>query len=44
MRDKDGDDFGDSRPPAGVTPGTDCDDTSPAAAVTFPAPPRSKPR
>jgi putative metal-binding protein len=36
MRDKDGDDFGDLTPPAGVTPGTDCDDTSPAAAFTYP--------
>ena len=36
MRDKDLDDFGDINPPAGVTAGTDCDDASPSAAVTFP--------
>jgi hypothetical protein len=36
MRDKDGDGFGDFRPPVGVTAGTDCDDTSASAAVTFP--------
>ena len=36
MRDQDGDGFGEFRPPAGVTPGTDCDDTSASAAVTFP--------
>jgi hypothetical protein len=36
MRDKDHDDFGDLTPPAGVTPGTDCDDASAAGAVTFP--------
>jgi len=33
MRDADEDDFGDLSPPAGVTPGTDCDDQS---ATTFP--------
>ncbi|HKY31474.1 MAG TPA: putative metal-binding motif-containing protein [Candidatus Polarisedimenticolia bacterium] len=33
--DKDGDGFGDQTPPMGVTPGTDCDDDSPAAAATF---------
>jgi hypothetical protein len=26
MKDVDGDDWGDAAPPAGVTPGTDCDD------------------
>ncbi len=36
FRDKDGDDYGDLTPPAGVRPGTDCDDTSAAAAVTYP--------
>ena len=36
MRDRDGDDFGDLAPPAGVTIGTDCDDSSPFASVTFP--------
>ena len=36
MRDKDGDGYGDSIPPAGVTPGTDCDDSSADAADTFP--------
>jgi len=36
MRDKDHDDFGDLRPPAGVTAGTDCDDSSLTAAKTFP--------
>ena len=36
MRDKDHDGFGDLTPPAGVTAGTDCDDRSAAAAVTFP--------
>ncbi len=30
MKDADGDDYGDDTPPAGVTPGTDCDDTDPA--------------
>ena len=33
MRDVDGDDYGDVGPPAGVTAGTDCDDTS---GITFP--------
>lgn len=28
MKDDDEDDFGDVKPPAGVTPGTDCDDTN----------------
>ena len=36
MKDKDGDDYGDQTPPAGVTPGSDCDDNSPTAADTFP--------
>ncbi len=36
MKDGDGDGYGDIAPPAGVTPGTDCDDDSPAAASTFP--------
>jgi hypothetical protein len=36
MKDSDGDDYGDLDPPAGVVPGTDCDDDSPDAAVTFP--------
>jgi hypothetical protein len=36
MRDKDGDDYGDIQPPANVVAGTDCDDTSPSASVTFP--------
>src|SRR5207249_812844 len=36
MKDKDGDDYGDLTPPAGVTPGTDCDDKSPAGAFTYP--------
>lgn len=36
MRDKDGDGYGDLTPPAGVTPGNDCDDDSPSAAVTYP--------
>jgi hypothetical protein len=29
MKDDDGDDWGDATPPAGVTPGTDCDDADP---------------
>jgi formylglycine-generating enzyme required for sulfatase activity len=29
MKDADGDDYGDDNPPAGVTPGTDCDDNDP---------------
>src|SRR5262249_52629131 len=36
MRDVDGDDYGDISPPAGVTPGTDCDDASATASTTFP--------
>jgi hypothetical protein len=36
MKDSDGDDYGDLTPPAGVTPGTDCDDDSPTGASTFP--------
>jgi hypothetical protein len=36
MRDKDGDGYGDISPPAGVTAGTDCDDRTGAAAITFP--------
>ncbi|MGH9869013.1 MAG: putative metal-binding motif-containing protein [Candidatus Polarisedimenticolia bacterium] len=36
MRDKDNDNFGDLAPPAGVTPGTDCDDASTTAVSTFP--------
>ena len=36
MRDRDGDGYGDLTPPPGVTPGTDCDDSSPTAADTFP--------
>lgn len=36
MLDSDGDGFGELTPPAGVTPGTDCDDSSPTAATTFP--------
>ncbi|MBI3450384.1 MAG: putative metal-binding motif-containing protein [Acidobacteria bacterium] len=36
MQDKDGDGFGDITPPPGVSAGTDCDDDSPSAAVTFP--------
>ena len=36
MRDADGDGFGDLTPPAGVTAGTDCDDASVVAALTFP--------
>ena len=37
MEDKDGDDWGDLNPGGGnTTPGTDCDDDSPAAADTFP--------
>jgi hypothetical protein len=36
MKDFDGDGFGDSLPPPGVEWGTDCDDDSPTAAVTFP--------
>jgi hypothetical protein len=36
MKDRDGDDFGDRTPPAGVTPGSDCDDDGPSAASTFP--------
>src|SRR5262249_43048940 len=36
MKDKDGDGYGDINPPAGVSPGTDCDDESPTAAATFP--------
>jgi len=36
MRDRDGDDWGDAAPPSGVTPGSDCDDGSPSAALTFP--------
>ena len=35
-KDQDGDGFGDLAPPAGITPGSDCDDSSPAAASTFP--------
>ncbi|NIV26339.1 MAG: hypothetical protein GWN45_02975, partial [Gammaproteobacteria bacterium] len=31
MKDVDGDDYGDDTPPAGVTAGTDCDDTDPEA-------------
>src|SRR5262245_18012026 len=30
MKDQDGDDWGDATPPAGVTPGTDCNDASAA--------------
>jgi hypothetical protein len=36
MKDADHDGYGDLSPPAGVTAGTDCDDRSLAAAVTFP--------
>jgi hypothetical protein len=31
MKDDDGDDYGDDNPPAGVTSGTDCDDSESAA-------------
>ena len=33
MKDVDGDDWGDDAPPAGVTAGTDCDDTDAALNV-----------
>ncbi len=36
MQDRDGDGYGDLDVPAGVTPGTDCDDESPSAVDTFP--------
>jgi hypothetical protein len=36
MKDADLDGFGDVNPPAGVTAGTDCDDESVTATVTFP--------
>jgi hypothetical protein len=36
MRDRDGDDYGDQMASGGVTPGTDCDDSSATAADTFP--------
>ena len=36
MKDEDDDGFGDLAPPAGVSPGGDCDDESPLAAFTFP--------
>jgi hypothetical protein len=36
LRDKDDDGYGDQTPPAGVTPGSDCDDDSAAGPFTYP--------